>query len=172
MLETTTSLINVRSAELAELRSILPTKTVYCILDACGEIRIPAKVKDLGPERAVSLYRGKAELEHWAIAPYLVQVDEEILDWIVANFWKKPWGIFAVSPVPLAELRTHFRKFLTVLNPQGEKMYFRFYDPRVLPAFLETCVEQEVHAFFGSISTFWVTDESGELRSVAQSRST
>ena len=127
---------------------------LYAILDACGELRVPEKVLELGPDRSVSLYRGWAERDYWAIAPYLVKVDEPLLEWVVENLWDGPWGMFVVANVELSELRTHFRKFLTVEDPVGEKMYFRFYDPRVLPDFLTTMVQVDLPLFFGPVSYF------------------
>jgi len=90
---------------------------------------------------------GWAEDEYWAIAPYLVQVDDAILQWIIENLWKDPWGIFAVTSVGLEALRKHFRRFLKVLDPNGKELLFRFYDPRVLPDFLSTTTPDEAKTF-------------------------
>jgi hypothetical protein len=137
--------------------------TLYAILDACDEPRVPKKTSELGPQRAVSLYRGSAEEDYWAFAPYLVQADEPLLVWIIENLWRDPWGIVAVAPVDLAALRTHFRRFLTVLDPEGRNSYFRYYDPRVLPTFLENCTREELQQFFGPIRAFYVTASGGGL---------
>lgn len=135
---------------------------LFAVLDACDEPRVPAKVDELG-DRAVSLYRGSAERDYWAIAPYLVKVDESLLDWIVENLWDDPWGFFASAPPELASLRTHFRRFLMVQDPDGKEMFFRFYDPRVLPDFLATCTESEAAGFFGPVRQFSLSTEEGKL---------
>lgn len=136
------------------------------MLDACDEPRVPEKVKELGEERALSLYRGSAEGDYWAIAPYLVQIDEALLDWIVANLWQDPWGIFASASVPLGELRKHFRRFLLVKDAEAKELYFRFYDPRVLPVYLAACTPSEAEHFFGPVKGFCVTRAEGRLLSI------
>ena len=65
---------------------------LYAILDACDTPSVVEKVKELGDERAVSLYRGTAEEEFESIAPYLVVVDTAVFDWIAETLWAEPWG--------------------------------------------------------------------------------
>ncbi len=127
---------------------------LFAVVDACDEPLVPPKVRELGTERAVSLYRGSAEVDYWAIAPYLVRVDAALLEWIATHLWEKPWGFFALADVQLSELRKHFRRFLTVLDPDGERVYFRFYDPRVLPVFLASAGPAERRQFVGPVEKF------------------
>jgi hypothetical protein len=129
---------------------------LYAIVDACDASGVPEKMQSLGVSKAVSLYRGSAERDFWAIAPYLVQVDEQFLEWLIENIWDHPWGILAFAPADLASVRTHFRRFLKVQGPDGDELYFRFYDPRVLPTFLRTCTIEERTRFFGPITAFCV----------------
>lgn len=135
---------------------------LWAILDACNEPAVPPQVAGLGPEKAVSLYRGQAEHEQWAVAPYLAKVDETVLDWILQTLWKKHWGIFAVAECDLKDLRKHFRRFLIVEDPDGETMYFRYYDPRVLPVFLPTCTRDELKTFFGPLKAYAVGEAESE----------
>lgn len=154
---TETSPVTLTETSLDELRERIANEpgSVYAILDACDEPRVPQKINELG-DRAVSLYRGWAEEQYWAIAPYLVVVDSDLLDWIVENLWDDPWGIFIFAQSDLTALRKHFRRFLFVKHPDGRQMYFRFYDPRVLPTFLESCTTEEAQQFLGPIQCFCV----------------
>ena len=43
------------------------------------------------------------------------------------NCWSRAWGIFAMTPVGLDALRTHFRRFLRIRDPEGKVLYFRYY---------------------------------------------
>jgi hypothetical protein len=131
---------------------------LYAVIDACDELAVCAKATELGSERAVSLYRGDPEEVYWDIAPYLFRVDADLIRWVLEEFKDKPWGFFAVARASLEEMRRHFRRFLLVKSPQGDGWYFRFYDPRVLQAFLASCREDELGAFFGPIQAFVVTD--------------
>lgn len=130
--------------------------TLFAVLDATNEPRIPRKMEEIG-EKAMSLYHGAAARDYWAVAPYLVSVDEAVLNWIHENLWEEPWGIVVIAPLDLAGLRNHLRRFLKVKDPEGKLIYFRFYDPRVLPTFLATCTRAEAEAFFGAIQRFAVS---------------
>jgi hypothetical protein len=148
------SLVTTETVPLSDLRNLASKRQLYAILDACDAPGVPQKARELGEENAVSLYRGEAEEDFWAIAPYLISVDSSVLDWIASTLWEQPWGIFVVAEVNFETLRTHFRKFLTVSLPDGEKVYFRFYDPRVIQQFLPTCNQAELAEFFGSVQKF------------------
>lgn len=151
-------LFTTSTASLTQLVREADRGALYAVLDACDEPRVPAKVKSIRPERAASLYRGAAADELAAIAPYLVRVDAELLEWIAGTLWTDPWGIFAITDAGFDALRTHFRKFLLVDGPEGEPWYFRFYDPRVLARFLPTCDAAQLTDFFGPVSAYGWTD--------------
>lgn len=144
----------------AEARAWADSGELFAILDACDTPSVVAKVHELGDERAVSLYRGMAEEVFESIAPYLVAVDAAMFDWIVDTLWSEPWGVFVQSTVELNALRTHFRKFLIVESPVGENWYFRYYDPRVLVAYLSTCTDAELGHFFGPVDGLALVDEN------------
>lgn len=133
---------------------------LFAILDATDTPAVPVKARHLGEERAVSLYRGRAEEELWSIAPFLVQVDPNVLGWVAEVLWPEPWGIFVFADEPLDVLRLHFRRFLVVESPEGESWYFRYYDPRVLAKYLPTCTEPELSDFFGPVKGLGITDPS------------
>jgi Domain of unknown function (DUF4123) len=141
------------SEELAleRLREFAAAGQLYAVIDACDTPAVPEKARELGDSRAVSLYRGSADEMYWAFAPYLFVVDGDLLDWIVADLWTEPWGIFAVADKDLEAVRRHFRRFLLVRSPDGEQWYFRFYDPRVLKEFLSNGLRGELRALFGSL---------------------
>lgn len=139
--------------------------TWYAILDACDAPNVLALVdsltqsQDADPksDRLVqSMYSGKAAQQYRAIAPYLFKLTPELLDWIVAELEAQPWGFLFHAELDFKSVRRHFRNFITVLDPQGEKMLFRFYDPRVLRAFEENATEREKQAFCGQVVSFFL----------------
>ena len=71
------------------------------------------------------------------------------------------WGPSSVfMQVPDASrLRHHLKGFLRVRSEAGQKMIFRYYDPRVLRAYLPTCNAAELKTVFGSIRRFVVEAE-------------
>jgi hypothetical protein len=153
-----------RDGSIDELRKEAAAGRLYAVLDACDAPAVPEKARELGEERAVSLYRGSAEEMYWAIAPYLAVVDTGMLEWICSELWDQPWGIFAVADADLEAMRRHFRRFLIVSAPDGEQWYFRFYDPRVLRRFLPTCSADQVNELFGLVVSFAISGgESTEI---------
>ncbi len=147
-----------------DLRTLAARRSLRAVLEAVDAPEVPSKAHQLGPERAVSLYKGMPEEKDWALAPYLVEVDEEVLAWIRENLWSgKSWGILFESARPVEDLRQHFRKWVVVEDPNGDEMYFRFYDALVLKAFLESATPEESVEFFGPVTkVFGVYDETGE----------
>jgi len=102
----------------------------------------------------ICLYRGDLEPDMAEIAPYLVRLEQghPFTDWLFAEGWAKHWGIFALSSAGLKTVRTHFRKFLMVKDADGNQLYFRYYDPRVLRIFLPVCTPEELKTIFGPIN--------------------
>lgn len=160
---TSNPLLQTRPASLEELRELAAAGRLYAVIDACDTPVVPEKARELGETRAVSLYRGTADEQYWAFAPYLFAVDGELLDWIAADLWTEPWGIFAVADGDIEAVRRHFRRFLLVQAPDGEQWYFRFYDPRVLSTFLPSCSQIQLNDLFSDVAGYICTDSTGEL---------
>lgn len=131
------------------------TGHLYAVVDACGEPAVRRKCAELD-NRTVCLYRGGPEEKYAKVAPYLFALDRATLDWLVEQLWTKPWGIFVYSEAGPETVRTQLRRFLKVKNPQGKVLLFRFYDPRILPKFLEASNQQELDSFFGPVQAYGV----------------
>jgi hypothetical protein len=74
---------------------------------------------------------------------------------LVGDGWGKSWGIYLTCGEPLADVRKHLRRFLTV-DQNGQNVLLRYYDPRILRVFLPVCTAEEVTEFYGPISAFLV----------------
>lgn len=123
---------------------------VYAVLDGASIPNLLDQLYKLDPEYAC-LYRGTLAPDMAQVAPYLVQLDDEpeFTEWLIQEGWGNHWGIFALSEFDLRTMRKHFRSLLTVHDPDGKPMLFRFYDPRVLRVYLPTCTEEELVVIFG-----------------------
>ena len=156
---------------------VVPETTVYAILDGASVPKLPQTLASLEVE-AECLYRGELEPDMAQVAPYLAVVpfDHPFTDWLLQEGWGKHWGVFAISRANLRTLRMHLRTFLKVYGPDLKPLYFRYYDPRVLRAYLPTCNDQELQTVFGpvlrylmeaedpgTLLKFWI--ESGECKS-------
>ena len=82
---------------------------------------------------------------------------------IIATSWELPWGMLAFSEAAFPAVFRHFRALFTVHDEAGKPMLFRFYDPRVLPAFLEASRPAEVGEVFGPATLLVLTGSASEL---------
>ncbi len=155
-MSTRPQLLNEETVDLNLLFKFADDSTLHAILDSADAPAVPEKAKELGEDRAVSLYRGGPREDYWSVAPYLLRLDRDALQWLMAALWDQPWGIFATSAEEIESLRAHFRKFLLVEMPDGSRSYFRFYDPRVIGGFLPACSKSELSDFYGPVQAFGI----------------
>jgi len=148
-------------ASLEQFSRLSRSGSLYAVLDACKQPEVLQKCNRLGP-RSVSLYRGSAEKDYAHIAPYLVVLDSELIEWIAERIWDRPWGIFVYCDSGHEALRTHLRHFLTVRLPDRSEVFFRFYDPRVLRTFLDSSTPSELETFFGPVRAYAVGETGGD----------
>jgi hypothetical protein len=171
--------MTVEHTQKKQWRRLCGSGNLYAIVDSCGQPLAPLKCRELGPARAISLYRsahedrresagsrkrrGLGDAERYAgVAPYLFQLDEATFDWIASpSFWPTPWGILLYAQTNLTAVRTHLRRFLKVRGVDKRVYFLRFYDPRVLPAFLSSCNDSELAGFFGPVMSFGVASGDG-----------
>jgi hypothetical protein len=137
---------------------------VYAVIDGASCENLLRKLDELAPENCC-LYAGDLEADLKEVAPHLVFLKEDDLftKWLLANFFGKAWCIFARSTADFSTVRKHFRTFLMVKSPEGETLYFRYYDPRVLSIYLPTTNEEERNIVFGPISAYYCETLSREF---------
>ena len=104
---------------------------------------------------AESLFAGRMGQLLADVAPYLVDfpLRSAFRDW-----WFKKWGtsvgVLVETEAHASEVRRHFRTLMIVRGQDRARYYFRFYDPRVLRAFLPACTPEEARRFFGPVAAF------------------
>jgi hypothetical protein len=136
------------------------TLSVYSVLDGASVPNLRQKMFEDDPAREC-LYRGELQPDMAEVAPYLIhlQINTPFTDWVLQTGWGKHWGIFALSSSDLRSLRRHFRTLLTVHDPSGKPLLFRYYDPRVLRVYLPICNAEELATIFGPIDSYLLEDE-------------
>lgn len=139
----------------------MPFWSKYIILDAARMADEIDTAKSINKNFA-SLYRGKSEEYLSTVAPYLFNHNNlpEFEQWYFGKGWGDSWGVLVYTLETMKYLHKHFRKFLMVKTEDGEELYFRFYDPRVLRIFLTTCDRQQLKEFFGPVDYFICEDEN------------
>ncbi len=77
--------------------------------------------------------------------------------------WASRWAIFLRASTHLQGVRRHLRRSLVAIDPSGRRLFFRFFDPRILRVFLPTCLPAELATFFGPIEAFFAFREDEDL---------
>lgn len=136
---------------------------VFALLDAARDDAIYSKLMASTVE-SVCLFRGENAVEMAHVAPYLVRLeqDDPFTHWVIDHGWGDSWGIFVESSATIGELKRHFRSILQVYDEEGNSLFFRYYDPRVLRVYLPTCNESELKIFFGEINRYVAEGEDGD----------
>lgn len=141
----------------------------YALVDAARDERIyPALLKADCPW--LCIYRGDAAVTMAEVAPYLVtlQPRARFTWWLLDNGWAHSWAVFLHAIVGPDRLQAHFRRLTMAQLPDGKKVYFRFYDPRVLRIYLPTCTPAELETVFGPVERFVMEDDEGKPAAFAR----
>lgn len=138
-------------------------RDIWLILDAARDPKVFRMLLACHLDYAC-LYSGALPPELEVAAPYLVQLTYDYRDSrrFLQEAWGNQWGVFLRSDTSLEKLRRHLRRFLVVRDPSGNRLMFRYYDPRVLRVYLPTCNEDELNRVFGPIECFWTEGKNTE----------
>ena len=139
---------------------------VFVILDGAAINGFLEKLYQWRP-RHVCLFRGKLTPDMAEVAPYLVRLEENhpFSEWVIKNASGRHWGVFFSSMFDERKLRRKFRNMLDASLPDGRTVLFRYYDPRILNAYLPSCEESELTLMFDRVENYFVEDdEQGTLR--------
>ncbi|MRG96833.1 DUF4123 domain-containing protein [Polyangium spumosum] len=139
---------------------------LFAILDAARDRRVGALLQACDDEFR-SLYEGRKGDVLAEVAPYLVrlQAGSPLLPVLVEDGWGESWGVYLTSERPFKEVRRRLRQSLMVRDEaSGKRLYFRFYDPRVLRAFWPTCTPRRRSEILGTeIVSLLVEGTAGEV---------
>lgn len=139
--------------------------SVYAVLDGAS---VPQLLRKLSECRAENwcLFPGDLEPDMAEVAPYLVRLERgsDVCQWLLRNGWGEHWGVFLTSQADGVTLRGQLAMLVKVYGPDGKRLIFRYYDPRVLRVYLPTCTDGELGEVFGRVDAFWM--EAGDPASM------
>lgn len=139
--------------------------TLYAVIDAARSERALQLVEE-SIDPYASLYDGEQGRAFDDIAPYLVHLQSNswLLERLVIEGWMDAWGIYVESHANFDALRRHLRQFLMV-DAEGEshRLFFRFYDPRVLRTFAEIITTNQRTELFRSLDALYFEGLDGNL---------
>lgn len=146
---------------------------LFAVIDAARE-GVAADLLQPSRLRYQPLFESEAAGASAAHIPVLVELGQAssqgvgtdtqtFLETVLRSGWGKNWGIFCTSQSPFEDLLGHFRSFLLMRTREQVPIHFRFYDPRVLRAFLPTCEPEEAKAIFGPVTSYVVESERTDM---------
>jgi hypothetical protein len=154
------------AAEAVLFGADVPAGGLFSVVDAAQDERIYPWLREAGPDAEIlPLYEGAAASDLAGVAPYLVshRTADRLFRRIWRAGWGQSWGVFTASSAPASELRGHFRRLTRVKTEDGKALLFRFYDPRVLGAFVPVCNPEQRDALFGPVTQFFVEQRCGTV---------
>ncbi len=134
-----------------------PGESLYGIVDAAQDKELAFEARDRFKLPIRMLFQGEAAQYMDDVAPYLVPIDpagEYLECW--AQRWGKNAGILLTTSAHPEVLFRHLREIFVVKDEGGQEYFFRYYDPRVLRAYLPTCTAEEADKFFGLVQAVFV----------------
>jgi hypothetical protein len=135
-----------------------PGETLYAVVDAAQDYRLAVGARDILGEPLRPLF---SNAPHFMtrMGPYLVRIKCTNRYPEYMKLWTDQLGgnrgILFFSKAWPKTLRQHLRTLFKVYDEEGEMFYFRFYDPRVLRAYLPTCTIKECREFFGPMRSIF-----------------
>jgi hypothetical protein len=150
----------------AALTALEAEPELFAVLDAARDRRILALLLAAEDEHRCLFDGLEAEVVARA-APYLVRLapGSELLPLLAGEGWGESWGIYLTSRRPLREVRQRLRRSLVVRDEESDKrLFFRFYDPRVLRTFWPATTPRQRSELLGpEIASIILEGEAGEV---------
>jgi hypothetical protein len=109
-------------------------QNIFAVMDAARDAAVIGLLGIHAPDEHVSLLPSKTATKWSAYGPFLVELTHRpvLFRLLLTYGWGKSWGIYCVSDLTFPEMASHLRSLIIVEGPEGQKMIFRYYDPRVL----------------------------------------
>lgn len=139
------------------LTALSTERNLYGVFDAARDDRVLTLLRESVDEHC-SLYNGIKGRALDDVAPYLVRFDADsgLLQALVEEGWGRAWGIYLTSDRPFKEVRTHLRRFLIVAeDTTDQRLYFRYYDPRILRDFWPLTTPRQKDDLIGPLHGFF-----------------
>lgn len=112
----------------------------YAVIDLAAVPALRPAVPRLLSSVAEPLLARNLPHELLSVAPWLVDLAQapDVAETLASIGPRLPWGYYLISRVDLVSLRQALRKFnLAKLPDRKREVIFRYWDPRVLPTFLD-----------------------------------
>ncbi|MDQ3203790.1 MAG: DUF4123 domain-containing protein, partial [Pseudomonadota bacterium] len=153
-----------------ERQPIQPSEQMYAVFGSASAAQVFKAWQLSNPLQAPRpIWADTAYAEWEAVMPYLgiVSADSEFLRW-VATTESLDWGWLAVSFAPLEAVVEHLRSLTQVLLPNGNAVFFRFWDGRYLLPILQASEVDDAAQLLPVIGRCLINGQSLEVGGAAQ----
>jgi hypothetical protein len=145
--------------------------TPYLLIDSAGLPGGRAQIPEQAFSRLECLFTGDLAIELADVGPYLGRlrslekpVTDAVEELLLAQvacvaILREP----AATEGSFADLHRQFRKLNVVYGPDGQPLFFRYYDPRVILDVLTVLDAAQLEAFFGTLEALVFADAEGEM---------
>jgi hypothetical protein len=143
--------------------------TLHALVDAAQDPAIYPRLRRAGRDAVIlPLFDGQTARELATVAPYLVRLDPDspLAQWLIETPRDRACALYVWSTVSTEALRAHFRRLTKVRTERGGTVFFRFYDPRVLRALLQTCDGGQLGEIFGPVEMFVIETDAGSFETL------
>lgn len=145
------------------------SERLWVLIDAAGLESGRTEIDESRFSALECLFTGDLETELSDVAPYLGLMDSVDEDGaaLLAHYIELDSAMLLIDRQPelsFAQAHRHLRKFNVVYGPEGNPVFFRYYDPRVLPSVLEVLDAAQRASFFGPFQQVILRGADGGLR--------
>ncbi len=136
--------------------------SLFALFDAARERGIHEQIRRSSLEYGC-LFTGHLSEELLSAAPYIVRIVPGSVTFqrLIEQGWGHAWGLFLAARAGLHTVRRHLRGLLQVRTENHKRLFFRYYDPRVLRIFLPICDPAQLVQVFGPIQRFDIETPDG-----------
>ncbi len=142
----------------------------YLLLDCAGLEQGAAGLPTEGLEEIECLFTGDLAEELVDVAPYLGRIaswdaaQETVQDLLSRDVAMVVLPTLVNGEAPgFSQVHRHFRKLNVVYGAEGEPLFFRYYDPRVLLDVLSVLEPQQLDGFFGPVDSLLLFQHDRQL---------
>jgi hypothetical protein len=153
-----------RSRLQTEYFAVSGDRATFLVVDGAAATGLIDRLYDDDVEFSC-LLTGDLSPDMHEVAPYLVRLIDRspFYDWFVDVGFGRHFGIVFSASEDMKWHARKLRKLLRARSPEGEPVFFRFYDPRVMRTYLPSCREAEVVTWFDGVEYYFVEGEDGSV---------
>lgn len=170
------------AAQLSNARIESADLRFYALVDSAQQTKYPQALFAAYPGMPwQNLFAGNTEEAHLSVSPLLFDLNLEsstfinpgypqrtsFLSRLARDGFEHPLFTLIASPLGIDELAIHFARYTHTELNTGDKVVLRFYDPRILPRFIQVLDDKQLAHFIAPIAHWWFSDRDGELKDIA-----